>query len=217
MNPVVLVDTREWALEVVRAIKEAGCGVLKTRLEVGDYVAGDFVFERKSVDDFVNSVVEGRLFEQAERLRSSGMRPVVVVEGDLWGELRFRRVSPNAVLGALLALASMGVGLIYTEDRAQTGALVCLAARRESSKRGVKAPVAKKRGIDIRSLQIALLASLPGIGPRRAEELLRRYGTPLNALLNYRSWNVDDRSHMAIKRVLETPYGDSSTLDDFLG
>ncbi|MEM1599160.1 MAG: ERCC4 domain-containing protein, partial [Pyrobaculum sp.] len=116
MGQTVLVDSREHAQEVVRHIKEAGCGVLKTKLEAGDYIAGDFVFERKSAQDFINSVVDGRLFEQAAKLKSSGLKAVVVVEGDLWGELRFRKISPNAVLGAQLALYAMGVGLIYTED-----------------------------------------------------------------------------------------------------
>ncbi|ACB39665.1 ERCC4 domain-containing protein [Pyrobaculum neutrophilum] len=212
--PTVLVDSREQAEEVVRHIKEAGCAVVKTKLEVGDYVAGVFIFERKSASDFVNSIIDGRLFDQAERLKSAGLRPVIVVEGDLWEELKSRRVSPNAVLGAQLALYKMGLGLIYTEDRAQTGALLCLAAKKEGGGK-VKAPAAKK-GSDVRALQIALLASLPGIGPKRAEELLKRFGTPLNALLNYRSWNIDERRHAAIKRILETPYSSGSQLDDFL-
>jgi len=91
-NPVVLVDTREHAEEV----KESGCGVVKTKLEVGDYVAGRFVFKRKSVQDFINSIIDGRLFDQATRLRETKLRPVIVVEGDLWEELQFRKISPNA-------------------------------------------------------------------------------------------------------------------------
>jgi len=211
---LVLVDTREHAEEVTRHIKEAGCGVVKTKLDAGDYVAGRFIFERKSVADFVNSIIDGRLFDQAVRLKDTGLKPVVIVEGDLWGELRFRKITPNAVLGAQLALYGMDIGVVYTEDKAQTGALLCLAAKREV-KSGVRTPSAKKK-IDIKSLQIALLASLPGVGPKRAEELLRRYGTPLNALLNYKSWNIDEKRHVIIKRVLETPYGASSSLDDFM-
>jgi ERCC4-type nuclease len=211
---LVLVDTREHAEEVIRHIKEAGCGVVKTKLDAGDYVAGRFIFERKSVADFVNSIIDGRLFDQAVRLKDTGLKPVVIVEGDLWGELRFRKISPNAVLGAQLALYGMDIGVVYTEDKAQTGALLCLAAKREV-KSGVRTPSAKKK-IDIKSLQIALLASLPGVGPKRAEELLRKYGTPLNALLNYKSWNIDEKRHVIIKRVLETPYGASSSLDDFM-
>lgn len=138
---------------------------------------------------------------------------VVVVEGDLWGELRFRKISPNAVLGAQLALYAMGVGLIYTEDKAHTGALVCLAAKR-SEKQGVKTPTVKKRA-DIKTMQVALLASLPGIGPKRAEQLLKKYGTPLNALLNYKSWELDEKRHALIKKILETPHGEGGTLDDF--
>ena len=214
MQPVVLVDTREHAEEVVRYIKESGCGVVKTKLEVGDYVAGRFVFERKSVQDFINSIIDGRLFDQATRLREAKLRPVIVIEGNLWEELRHREISPNAVLGAQLALHGMEIGILYTEDKTQTGALLCLAAKKEI-KSSVKTPKVRKKA-DVRSLQIALLASLPGIGPKRAEELLRRYGTPLNALLNYKTWDVDEKHHAVIKRVLETPYSASSSLDDFM-
>jgi len=214
VQPVVLVDTREHAEEVVRYIKESGCGVVKTKLEVGDYVAGRFVFERKSVQDFINSIIDGRLFDQATRLREAKLRPVIVIEGNLWEELRHREISPNAVLGAQLALHGMEIGILYTEDKTQTGALLCLAAKKEI-KSSVKTPKVRKKA-DVRSLQIALLASLPGIGPKRAEELLRRYGTPLNALLNYKTWDVDEKHHAVIKRVLETPYSASSSLDDFM-
>lgn len=214
MQPVVLVDTREHAEEVVRYIKESGCGVVKTKLEVGDYVAGRFVFERKSVQDFINSIIDGRLFDQATRLREAKLRPVIVIEGNLWEELRYREISPNAVLGAQLALHGMEIGVLYTVDKTQTGALLCLAAKKEI-KSGVKTPKVRKKA-DVRSLQIALLASLPGIGPKRAEEFLRRYGTPLNALLNYKTWDIDEKHHAVIKRVLETPYSASSSLDDFM-
>jgi len=214
VQPVVLVDTREHAEEVVRYIKESGCGVVKTKLEVGDYVAGRFVFERKSVQDFINSIIDGRLFDQATRLREAKLRPVIVIEGNLWEELRYREISPNAVLGAQLALHGMEIGVLYTVDKTQTGALLCLAAKKEI-KSGVKTPKVRKKA-DVRSLQIALLASLPGIGPKRAEEFLRRYGTPLNALLNYKAWDIDEKHHAVIKRVLETPYSASSSLDDFM-
>lgn len=213
-SPVVLVDTREHAEEVIRHIKESGCGVVKTKLEVGDYVAGRFVFERKSVNDFINSIIDGRLFDQAMRLRGVDLKPAIVVEGDLWRELKHRKISPNAVLGAQLVLHSMDIGVVYTEDKTQTGVLLCLAAKRET-KGGIKTPSVKKK-TDIKTLQIALLASLPGIGPRRAEELLKKYGTPLNALLNYKSWEIDEKRHVIIKRVLETPYGASPSLDDFI-
>lgn len=214
MNYVVLVDTREHVEEVVRGIKEGGCGVVKTKLEAGDYVAGGFVFERKSASDFVNSIIEGRLFDQVTRLKNSGLKPIVVVEGDLWKELRHREISPNAVLGAQLAVYTMGVGIVYTADEEQTGSLLCIAAKRGTGK-GVKTPTPKKT-VDVRSLQISLLASLPGVGPKRAEELLKRYRTPLNAILNYRSWEVDEKRHRLIKRVLETPYGEDSSLEKFL-
>lgn len=196
----VLVDTRERADEVVVVIKESGCRVVKTTLDAGDYVAGGFLFERKSASDFIASITDGRLFEQVLTMKKvDGLRPAVIVEGDVWRELKFRKIHPNSILGATLALAKLGVAIIYTRDPRQTGSLLCLAAKKEGG--GVKVPKVKKDA-DLYTLQIALLASLPGIGPKRAEELLAKYETPLEALMRYREWEVDEKTKIMVERVL---------------
>ena len=162
---------------------------MRSRLEVADYLVGGVAFERKSADDFVSSMVDGRLFEQVLELRRSYERAALIVEGDLWRALGRRSVRIEAVLGALGAIARLGVSIIPTPNAQGTGKLLCYVARQEE-REGQGIRVVKRRPHTVGEAQIRLLASLPGIGVRRAEEILARFSTPLNALVNYRRWSL---------------------------
>ena len=187
--PSVVVDDREYRSAVISAIKEAGCSVVRSRLEVADYLAGGVAFERKSADDLVSSIVDGRLFEQVVELRRSYERAALVVEGDLWRVLGRRSVRVEAVLGALGSVARLGVSVIPTPNALGTGRLLCYVARQEE-REGQGIRVAKRRPHTVGEAQVRLLASLPGIGVKRAEEILAKFSTPLNALVNYRKWSL---------------------------
>jgi ERCC4-type nuclease len=71
-------------------------------LPVGDYEPGGNplrVAERKTAPDLVASNADLHLFAQAEALLSSGVAPLIVLEGD-WSQVP-GWMDPNAVRGAL--------------------------------------------------------------------------------------------------------------------
>src|SRR5919198_1421521 len=76
----------------------AGVRVEWAHLLVADFLLGDGVaVERKSARDFVASILDRRLFDQAERLLEAFERPLLILEGDpLDTEIG---VHPNAVRG----------------------------------------------------------------------------------------------------------------------
>ncbi len=207
--PIVIVDEREYRSAVVRHIKLSGCSVSAGRLDVGDYVvSSELAFERKSARDFVASIIDGRLFDQAHRLREAYARPVFVVEGDVDPAVMGRMMRRNAVIGAQLALIRMGVSILYTSNEEETGTAICLAAKQEDrSGKGLRVPKPKRSGLE--DAQLALLAALPGIGPRRAQAILEAFSTPINALMNFRRWGmagVPDTTIERIERVLTSPF-----------
>ena len=74
------------------------------RLTVGDVAIGqDVLVERKTTEDLVASLGDGRLFRQARQLASSASRPVVIQEGD--PSTLEKHMDPGAYRGALLSLA----------------------------------------------------------------------------------------------------------------
>jgi len=205
------VDEREYRAgeKVVRELKELGCRVIPTLLEVGDYVvSSEVAIERKTALDFAKSIVDGRLFEQAGSLKRAYARPVVLIEGRIDDVVEEVRVHRGAILGAQIYLVRLGIPIIYTLDPMESAKAIYLMAKQEQEAgRGIKIARAKKRFDDVRDMQILFLSSLPGIGRRRAEKLLELYGSPINALKNVSRWStqvegIGERTLELIKRVL---------------
>ncbi len=64
----LLIDDREPKSIIEKLSKDFDVEV--TRLEIGDYVYGDIVIERKEAGDFLNSLFDSRLFSQAKEMKS---------------------------------------------------------------------------------------------------------------------------------------------------
>ncbi|ABW02529.1 ERCC4 domain-containing protein [Caldivirga maquilingensis] len=204
-------DSREYetAQAVVNAVKELGCRVLVSTLTVGDYVvSSEVAVERKRAMDFVNSIIDGRLFQQASNLIEAYQEPYIIIEGDLWSTVSVRGISRNALIGALVKVSRSGLRLIWTRDEWDTAqALYSLAV----TSPGLIKISNRRKSESISDMQITLLSSLPGIGIRRAVRLLKIYGTPLNALNNYRQWPIklsglSSSSMLMIRRILESKF-----------
>jgi ERCC4-type nuclease len=120
---VVVVDTRE---QLPYELNPELVHVVRRALIAGDYaldgLENRLVIERKSLDDYVFSVVRARerFLRELELLATCSM-PYVVVEGSLDAVVdhRYRAgVHPNAVLGATWAIiVDYGVPVFFADDR----------------------------------------------------------------------------------------------------
>jgi ERCC4-type nuclease len=176
----VIVDEREKASGVPDLLRACGLQIDFRLLEVGDYVvSSDCAVERKAGRDFVKSLYSGRLFDQARRLHQFYIQPVFVVEGDL--QLLFNESSkPRAFWGALTTLAfQFGMSTFFTANAGQTADLVYTLTKRAGLTRAPSSPWVQKkpRTVNMQKSQLALVASLPTIGPKLAERVLLRFGT----------------------------------------
>ncbi len=106
---VVYVDNRELRSGVPKHLKELGGAEVEVKtLDVADYVVSEDVgIERKSANDFIQSIIDGRLFDQVERLKRAYEKPVIIVEGELYG---IRNVHPNAIRGGALTAVTLDWG-----------------------------------------------------------------------------------------------------------
>ncbi len=177
----VICDDREADSPVVAALRARGdVTVILARMLAGDYqVEGTQVlFERKTLPDFAVSLIDGRLFSQAARLRQLAPgRAVVILEGDS-RELAATGVSREALQGALVALTVVfGIAVLRASDATESARLICYAAgqMRRAATGAIPRPGYRPRRLANR--QLYLLQGLPGVGSKRAALLLETFGS----------------------------------------
>ncbi|HID17425.1 TPA: DEAD/DEAH box helicase, partial [Candidatus Bathyarchaeota archaeon] len=172
----VLVDAREANSRAVSELSRLGASIELRALPCGDFVVSDrVVVERKASEDFCSSIIDGRLFEQAKRLKESYERPVILVEGDPLFTLRNLR--PEAVAGAVSSLLTdFGLSLISTKDPRETALLIYSLARREQiiERREPKLR-GEKKPLSLSALQEYVVSGLPGVDTVIAKRLLERF------------------------------------------
>ncbi len=114
---IVTVDDREPDTVVCMLMAE-GVSVVRRRLRCGDYVMGDVVVERKTIDDFCGSIVDGRLKRQVLRMRREFKEVFVLVSGRV-GD-RHSEIHEHSVLGMMVSLVMMkGVRVVMVDDDMQ--------------------------------------------------------------------------------------------------
>lgn len=176
----VIADEREKPSGVPEALKEMGVRVEYRVLDVADYVIGAYAVERKSVRDFISSLYSGRLFDQVHRMGEAYQTAFLIVEGQLWVELGNMR-NPRSIWGALIsAVLDFGLNTFFAPDQEQTAQFLYTLGKGERRQSGSGEPpliVRKPRTTDESRIQLSVLASLPGVGPRMAKQLLDHFGS----------------------------------------
>ncbi len=167
----IVADYREKASGVVQELTRYGILVELKNLPVGDYLVGDILIERKSKLDFVNSIIDGRLWEQLDKLKEYNSILILEGEEDLYS---IRNVHPNLIRGVLLKIAAdYKIPIIFTKDFRDTALFIKLLA--EKQKRENKEIILKKKSKSLTEIQIDILTSFPGIGKKLALELLKKF------------------------------------------
>jgi len=214
-QPTIIVDTREAsaAPKIVKGLREQGVEVVMKALPKGDYVLSDLcAVERKTVHDFVYTLMRRHLFDQLFKLKEVYTKPFILIEGYMPIVYKFSRIQPSSVWGAMFALAKQDVALIHTTSYKETVDFLYTAAKQEQivEKRIPVVHPLKKTGT-LADAQLFSMASLPNIGREKALSILNAYQTPMNALLNTERWaesihGLGPKITEKVEQVLHKPY-----------
>ncbi len=176
-GPRILYDHREQSGAVIRHLHELGATLEARQLEVADFVLSDRVaVERKQAADFVDSLVDGRLFDQIRQLKEYP-KPFLLIEGEsLHGH---RSVAPEAILGAIASITiDYGVPVLQVRDGAETARFLHAVAKREQFASDRKVAIRPGKPSTDEDLRRFLVAGLPGVSEVLADRLLARFGSP---------------------------------------
>jgi ERCC4-related helicase len=170
----IIGDYREKASPVMKELIEQNVQLELKQLSVADYQLSDrVVVEYKLVQDFVDSMLDGRLLSQLKELKQYP-RPIMLIEGeqDIYS---VRKVHPNAIRGMLATIAvSYNIPILWSSNpRESAGLLIALAKREQIGGQDFQFHSAKPLSDD--ELQEFIIAAFPGIGNQLAKPLLAEF------------------------------------------
>jgi ERCC4-type nuclease len=213
----IMIDSREptW----VQNLRFDGIPTSVQLLEQGDLMAacdGDLILvERKTPDDFLNSLKAGRLMLQLANMLTLTRWTYLMITGELKlgvnGEVVTSRVTGwnwDAVQGAILSIQEMGVYVVQCQGDEDYEAAIIRLGNRDRSK---ITPVQPAKQPHVYSQAEAVLAALPGIGFKRLKPVLDAGGgSPAWAIALLT--NLDE-----VENFPGVPYGDRQRIRNVLG
>ncbi len=178
----IVADYREKASPVIKELfSNNDVAIEMTNLDIGDYVVSeDVCIEFKTKEDFVNSLIDGRLFNQAINLRNKYKKPLIIVQGleDLFS---VRNLNENSIRGLLISLAvDYKIPVIFTKNPKDTAAYLLLIAKKEQIENKKSIALHTKKPRTIKEIQEYIVASLPNIGSILSKPLLNHFKTIRN-------------------------------------
>jgi Fanconi anemia group M protein len=179
----IICDNRETASPVVRTLSLMGINLVLKQLEVSDYVISERVgVERKSGQDFLDSIKDGRLFKELMELSNNFECAILILEGD---PFKNTNINANAIYGAISSIIlNLGITMYRTTDVDETATFLYHLVKKEQTHE--KAPVKlrfEKAPVDLTYLLEYIIAGIPGVNTLRARSLLDKMKT-LQAIFN---------------------------------
>ncbi len=179
----MIIDEREKKSGIPDLLRAVGVNIELTNLPVGDYiVAPETIVERKSIQDFISSVFDGRLFDQCSRLKEHFEHPVILMEGNV-DQIEELAENPLVFYGAISSVVlDFKIPIIPTPNASHTAKLLISMCKRQETKKG---PFLKKikKSDDLQKQQLSVLCSLPGVGEKLAARMLEKFGSPTSTLM----------------------------------
>lgn len=207
----IICDDREKSNGVIKQLVELGAKIDLKRTDVGDYILSErCVVELKTVPDFVDSILDGRLLEQLKNLVRCD-KPLLILEGmeDIYSQ---RNIHPNAIKGMLSTIAiSYGIPVLQTKNNKETAELLYVIAKREQDPEKKHYSLHTKKPITDKELQEYIVSSLPNVGPSMAKELLHNFRS-IKQIINANEEDlkkvsgVGEKTSKEIQRLLDKDY-----------
>ena len=200
---VVYVDTREQNSAIAETLEKMGVEIRIKMLEVGDYILSDnCVVERKTISDFLQSIIDGRLFEQLVSMKNNYEKPLLLVEGNFQKIYSIRNIHKNSIIGALTSVAlNYQVPVLFTSCARETVDFLHNIAKREQLGKptDIRLRIGRK-GMTLAEQQRFVVESLPFVGPKMARSLLKEFKTVQN-IANAYSKDLQNVENMGAKKA----------------
>lgn len=180
----------------------------RANLEIGDIVSGEVCIERKSGEDYVSSIIDGRIFNQSLNMKNNYKLPFILVESDLDRIAKYlffaeRRIEMEVIRGATAKiLTTYGVSVVFCSTKSNFIEMVNLIIEKGKDSNSPEMVIKQisKGKIDPKML---VLLSIPKIGEKKAKRILDFYGSIGNINIKEIPQGVSAKDIQRIQEVLK--------------
>lgn len=176
---LIYVDEREKNSRVPTILGSKGVTIIFKTLEVGDYVIPNYVgIERKNANDYINSLIDGRLFNQLNRLKEGYEKSILIIEGDIYKAMKNRNIHRNAIIGSYIStILDVNVYILNTRNEEETAEVIKRIALHKPKPIRPSTIVRKPKLSAVVEWQMYILQCFPHIGPKFAQKILETFGS----------------------------------------
>jgi ERCC4-type nuclease len=180
----IIIDYRERGSLVASELISMGFEIQFRELKVADYLINNVAIERKTVSDFVNSIINKRIIRQLQELQQYENK-LLLIEGideqELYSDdkdVENRLMHPNAIRGFLLSVTiKHKIPIILTKNYEDTAKYLAVLARKKEKESSLNV---NKKSLNKKERLQFILEGFPGIGPKTAKKLLSHFHTLKN-------------------------------------
>jgi len=180
----ITIDHREKNSLVPTQLMKLGFNVEFKQLKVADYIVKGIAIERKTIQDFLNSMMNKHLSKQLHEMQQYNKK-LLIIEGIEHEELYSEEgsgINPNAVRGFLLSiLLKYNIPIIFTKNPQDTARFIYVLANKPSIE-PEKSFKPSKKNLSSKEQKQFILEGFPGVGPKTAKKLLDKFGNLRNIL-----------------------------------
>ena len=179
----IIIDYREKNCLVPSHLKKLGFEIEFKELKVADYLIKDIAIERKTVSDFIASMINRRLLNQLEELQQYENK-LLVIEGieeqELYSDDNPSGVNSNAIRSFLLSiLLKHKIPIIFTKNSEDTAKFILILSKKETKETSLNV---KKKSLNKKEQMQFIIEGFPGVGPKTAKKLLTKFKTIKNII-----------------------------------
>lgn len=161
----------------------------KHQIEIKQLITADYIIqgkdtdgndlnigiERKTLSDFLNSIIDKRIIQQLIYLKENFTIPLLIIEGTQ-NIYTIRNFHPNAIRGMLASIAiDYQIPILQTRNYRDTSALISTIASRLEKPKKLFPLLKKRKPLTLKEQQELIIESFPGIGPNLAKNLLTKF------------------------------------------
>lgn len=177
----IIADIREKNSLVIAELIENNIKIEIKNIPIGDYIVGDIIIERKTISDFIASLLNKRIIRQLKELKQYDKK-ILIVEGYEEQDI-YNKINENAIRGFILSIVlDYNIPIIMTKNYKDTANFLIVLGKRTNKKFKEISLRFKKKSVSKKEQLQFILEGFPGIGPASAKKLLKKFGTIKNVI-----------------------------------